>query len=157
MQSRSRQRVERILDAAARVFADVGYGAATTDSIAARAEVSIGSLYQFFPNKEALFDGVARRYFERASMLFDDLLSRYGETGTWQDLLESAIDGFAALERADMNLRAVLRNWHVATTFLVAGDALNREFAQRTEVVIREISPECPKGGGSSSPSSSSR
>jgi AcrR family transcriptional regulator len=61
-QARSRQRVEDLLTAAAQVFAEMGYAAATTNAIAARAGVSIGSLYQFFPNKEALMDALLERY-----------------------------------------------------------------------------------------------
>ena len=45
----------RILAAAAHVFADEGYAAATTNRIAAQAQVSIGSLYQYYPNKDAIF------------------------------------------------------------------------------------------------------
>ncbi len=43
-----------ILEAAARIFEERGTTAATTDAIAERAGVSIGSLYQYFPNKESL-------------------------------------------------------------------------------------------------------
>lgn len=52
-QERSRRTVEAILDAAARVFETVGPNAATTNAIAERAGVSVGSLYQYFPNKLA--------------------------------------------------------------------------------------------------------
>jgi AcrR family transcriptional regulator len=54
VQDRSRQTVRVILEAAARVFEERGTAAATTDAIAERAGVSIGSLYQYFPNKESL-------------------------------------------------------------------------------------------------------
>src|SRR6202011_4219225 len=70
-QDRSRQRVERILDAAARTFAEVGFEAATTETIAERAGTSIGSVYQFFPNKKALYDAIASRYLDRTRRLFD--------------------------------------------------------------------------------------
>lgn len=53
-QSRSRETVAAILDAAARVFATQGYAAGTTNHIAAEAGVSVGSLYEYFPNKDAL-------------------------------------------------------------------------------------------------------
>jgi AcrR family transcriptional regulator len=53
-QQRSRETVRAILEAAARVFEEQGASAATTDAIAARAGVSVGSLYQYFPSKDAL-------------------------------------------------------------------------------------------------------
>lgn len=61
-QERGRARVAQILDAAEAIFGAQGYDAATTNQIAAHAGVPIGSLYQFFPNKEALFHAVAERY-----------------------------------------------------------------------------------------------
>src|SRR6185503_5836886 len=53
-QDRSRATVDAILGAAAQVFAGRGYAATTTNHIAARAGVSIGSLYEYFPSKDAL-------------------------------------------------------------------------------------------------------
>ncbi|HEY3353568.1 MAG TPA: TetR/AcrR family transcriptional regulator [Polyangia bacterium] len=53
-QRRSRQLVAAILQAAAETFAELGYARATTNVIAARAGVSVGSLYQYFPNKDSL-------------------------------------------------------------------------------------------------------
>jgi AcrR family transcriptional regulator len=53
-QARSEATRQRILQAAARVFADHGYAAGTTNRIAEYADVSIGSLYQYFPNKDAI-------------------------------------------------------------------------------------------------------
>ena len=52
-QSRSRATVEAILDAAAHILLTQGIGAASTNRIAGKAGVSIGSLYQYFPNKTA--------------------------------------------------------------------------------------------------------
>ena len=63
-QARSQQRVEHLLDVAAQVFEEVGYATATTNAIAARAGVPIGSLYQFFPNKEAVLDALVNRYLD---------------------------------------------------------------------------------------------
>jgi AcrR family transcriptional regulator len=63
-QARSQQRVDHLLSVAAQVFEEVGYAAATTNAIAARAGVSIGSLYQFFPNKEAIMDALVERYLD---------------------------------------------------------------------------------------------
>ncbi|WP_225878366.1 TetR/AcrR family transcriptional regulator [Spongiactinospora rosea] len=53
-QARAELTRQRILRAAARVFAEYGYAAGTTNRIAERARVSIGSLYQYYPNKDAI-------------------------------------------------------------------------------------------------------
>ncbi len=53
-QSRSRALVDEIVYAAAQVLIEDGYDKATTNKIAERAGVSVGSLYQYFPNKESL-------------------------------------------------------------------------------------------------------
>jgi AcrR family transcriptional regulator len=60
--ARGERRVVSLLDAAGRVFGEVGYHAATTNAIAAEAEVSPATLYQFFPNKEAIADALVIRY-----------------------------------------------------------------------------------------------
>ncbi len=60
--ARGKQRVADLLQAAATVFAEKGYEAATMTEIAARAGAPIGSLYQFFPVKEALADTLVLNY-----------------------------------------------------------------------------------------------
>jgi AcrR family transcriptional regulator len=54
LQSRSQHTVNTILDAATRILERDGLAGFTTNSVAERAGVSIGSLYQYFPNKDAL-------------------------------------------------------------------------------------------------------
>ncbi len=58
-QARSRDTVKAILKAAAQVFASRGYARATTNHVAERAGVSIGSLYEYFPGKDALLVALA--------------------------------------------------------------------------------------------------
>jgi AcrR family transcriptional regulator len=60
--ARGERRVASLLDAAGRVFGDLGYHAATTNAIAAEGKVSPATLYQFFPNKEAIADALVTRY-----------------------------------------------------------------------------------------------
>jgi AcrR family transcriptional regulator len=64
-QARSVAAIEAILDAAARSLATRGYDATTTSLVAAEAGVSVGSLYQYFANKEALVAAVAQRHVDR--------------------------------------------------------------------------------------------
>ncbi|MEO1299843.1 MAG: TetR/AcrR family transcriptional regulator [Cyanobacteria bacterium J06636_16] len=63
-QARSQERVNRILDVAEQLFIEVGYNATTTNAIATQANVPIGSLYQFFPDKAAILYALAERYNE---------------------------------------------------------------------------------------------
>jgi AcrR family transcriptional regulator len=67
---RGKQRVAELLAGGAAVFAEKGYEAATMTEIAARAGAPIGSLYQFFPSKEALADTLVQNY---VALLAQDL------------------------------------------------------------------------------------
>jgi AcrR family transcriptional regulator len=64
-QARGQQRIQLLLDVAEQLFAELGFGATTTNAIAARAGMSPGSLYQFFPNKDAIAEALASRYLEQ--------------------------------------------------------------------------------------------
>lgn len=64
-QARGQQRIQLLLDVSEQLFAEVGFEATTTNAIAARAGMSPGSLYQFFPNKDAIAEALATRYLER--------------------------------------------------------------------------------------------
>lgn len=70
-QQRGKERVEKILDAAAAVFDETGYEAATTHLIAAKAGTAIGSLYQFFPDKAAIFKAMELRHAERVKLMWE--------------------------------------------------------------------------------------
>ena len=77
--ARGKQRVAELLQAAAAVFAEKGYEAATMTEIAARAGAPIGSLYQFFPVKEALADTLVQNYVELLAADLQELEAGAGE------------------------------------------------------------------------------
>lgn len=72
-QDRAEATRRRILEAAAHVFADFGYAAGTTNRIAERAEISIGSLYQYFPNKDAILVELMTAHTHRGSRSFTSI------------------------------------------------------------------------------------
>jgi AcrR family transcriptional regulator len=63
-QARSKATVDTILEATARVLVKHGFDGLTTNGVAVAAGVSIGSLYQYFPNKEALVGALVERHIE---------------------------------------------------------------------------------------------
>jgi AcrR family transcriptional regulator len=73
-QKRSRQTVDALLEATARVLIKEGYDRASTNKIAAAAGVSIGSLYQYFPSKEALVAAVIDRHMQELLQVVRDAL-----------------------------------------------------------------------------------
>lgn len=72
-QARSRALVYAILDAAARILATHGREALNTNLVAEKAGVSIGSLYQYFPNRDAIIAAVAERHGHRVHHHVADL------------------------------------------------------------------------------------
>jgi|ERR1700722_3146222 AcrR family transcriptional regulator len=76
---RGKRRVAELLQAATMVFAAKGYEAATMTEIAARARAPIGSLYQFFPTKEALADSLVQHYIGLLVADLQELTARAAE------------------------------------------------------------------------------
>jgi AcrR family transcriptional regulator len=73
-QARSAARVELLLDVAEEVFEEVGYDTATTNLVAARADVPVGTLYRWFPDKAALAEALTDRYLQGLVEVYADLL-----------------------------------------------------------------------------------
>ena len=94
-QKRSQQRVERILEAAAEVFASVGYEAATTHAIAARAGTAIGSLYQFFPDKLAIFHALEERHMEQVRAIHAKLMTPQMAQLPLEQMIQQLVETFA--------------------------------------------------------------
>ena len=71
-QSRSTATVEAIYEATIQVLLTDGTARLTTTSVAERAGVSVGTLYQYFPNKQALFFAVNDRYLDMLAQRVED-------------------------------------------------------------------------------------
>jgi AcrR family transcriptional regulator len=71
-QVRGQRKVDHIVRSAEALFAEVGFEQATTNAIAARAGISIGSLYQFFASKEAILSAMANRYLDQMRRAVDE-------------------------------------------------------------------------------------
>ena len=74
-QARGERRIAAILEAAAQVFYEVGFDAATTGLIAQRAHTAIGSLYDFFPNKQAIAQRLSEQFCADLRALVEGILT----------------------------------------------------------------------------------
>jgi AcrR family transcriptional regulator len=94
-QDRGLQRVEQILDAAEALIAELGVEGTSTNAIAARAKTSMGSLYHFFPGKEALIEALARRFAERKREMNATAMTVERAHMPLEDVIERAVDSHA--------------------------------------------------------------
>ncbi len=83
-QERSGQTIERVLDAAAALMAEVGYEATTMTNIAARAGSSIGTVYQYFPKKDSLVAALRSRFGEAMEAKLSELADATSALSTEQ-------------------------------------------------------------------------
>jgi AcrR family transcriptional regulator len=106
-QARSRETVEAILEACARLLRAGDYAAVTTNHIAARAGVSVGTLYEFFPNKESIVAALTERRLaglvEETAHRVEAALAAGGERGAGP-----LIRGIVEAVSADRDLYRVL-------------------------------------------------
>lgn len=108
-QRRATATVDAIVEAAARVFSEGGYARASTNRIAKTAGVSIGSLYEYFPNKDAILVAVAERHLGQMTGEIERLLTEELGAGEALDpLLRRFVGGMLAVHERDPNLHHVV-------------------------------------------------
>lgn len=108
-QARSRQTVEAILQAAAEVFEAEGFDGGTIERIVERAGVSVGSLYQYFPDKRALLAALAEQICEAARQEQDALVAALDGDGLAPEaMLGALIACMVATHETQPRLRCLL-------------------------------------------------
>lgn len=105
-QQRSREKHDRILDAADALLARDGAGALTTTRIAEEAGIAVGSVYAYFADKEAIAEAIALRHWRR----FADLVTAAAEaeeSDPTDDPFATILDALAAGFRSEPAFRAL--------------------------------------------------
>src|SRR5271165_228818 len=151
---RGKQRVAALIDAGAEVFAGKGYEASTMTEIASRAGAAIGSLYQFFPSKEALAEALFNRFAERAAASFArveelapgrsarelaDLFIDYKlGLGTDRDAAIALSSSVAGIVERRKPLGDALRG-RIASILRAANGALGEDEAAPAAVIVNQV------------------
>jgi AcrR family transcriptional regulator len=151
-QERGERRVDGLLQAAANVIADVGYDSATMAAIAERAGSSIGSLYQFFPNKEAVVEALRTQYVSEIEELWAALAAEASRLPVHElvsRLFRSQIDFaeghpaflvlFDAPPTANTAQRREIIRGRIARVILTRKPRMSRGKAFRLAAVVHQI------------------
>jgi AcrR family transcriptional regulator len=142
-QSRSNDLVAAVLDAAVQVLVAEGAGRFTTARVAERAGVSVGSLYQYFPNKAAILFRLQSDEWRRTSSLLRDILEDTGKPPL--ERLRALVHAFVQSECEEAPIRIALndaaplyRDAPEAAEARASGEGIIQGF-------MREVLPDAPE------------
>jgi AcrR family transcriptional regulator len=133
-QARARATIEAILAAAAQILVQDGFEAATTNSIAQRAGVSVGSLYQYFPSKEAVIFALVERHVGKMQRQLEEVIAEYGEAPL-EEIVPTYVKAMLAAHRVEPRLHRVFSE---QLPKLAGRDALMR-WSEDAERVVRGV------------------
>ena len=94
-QQRSREKIELILQTTLDMLSEGQVDKINTNEIARRADISVGSLYNFFPNKQSIFYELFRRWLENALNGLDELDARYDGSEPIRDYIDDMFEQMA--------------------------------------------------------------
>lgn len=127
-QARSRERVQRVLEAADHLLATGGFSALTVRRLADEAGVPVGTIYQFFVDKAGVVDALARRYIGEFDEMIE-LLVADAEARRWDDVVDTVIDAAIGMYRARPGYLALWIGRHLSPELLQADEANNAAIA----------------------------
>ncbi|MVA98312.1 TetR family transcriptional regulator [Nitratireductor sp. CAU 1489] len=107
VQKRSRERFERMLGAATELIAEAGSDALKMSDVASRAGVSIGSLYQFFPDKSAILATLVERCNAQSRHCIEQGLAGIGKPAELGPAFAALFDIYYAMFLAEPALRDI--------------------------------------------------
>ncbi|WP_432103952.1 TetR/AcrR family transcriptional regulator [Streptomyces sp. bgisy091] len=143
-QARGEARIAQLLEAAAGVFCASGYNGASTNAIAREAGVSPGTLYQFFPNKEAIAIELGERLMHRwqetygAAFVSDHLELPLAE------MLDTVLDPLIAFNCENPAFAVLTHGSDIPGVISHEHDALHATMLTRTERLLGTYLPELP-------------
>jgi AcrR family transcriptional regulator len=140
-QARSRATNEVILQAAAHVLGKRGWKGLTTNAVADTAGVSIGSIYQYYPNKLALIDDVRRRHFDEIRAI----LRAAADPGKPRhERIEILVDGMIAVHgRHPAAHRVLLEEAPRGEASMPDHQAFEADYLNAYEAMVASAMPDC--------------
>ncbi|SOD86444.1 TetR/AcrR family transcriptional regulator [Streptomyces sp. Ag109_G2-15] len=140
-QARGERRIAQLLQAAAQVFCTTGYTAASTNAIAREAGVSPGTLYQFFPNKEALAIELGDRLVHEMQETYGEALTPVEPATPLEEAIGTAVDRFIAFNTEHPVFFALMHGPDVPGRIAEAHDQLHATLVGRIEGLLGSLMP----------------
>ncbi|MDG9716747.1 TetR/AcrR family transcriptional regulator [Streptomyces sp. DH24] len=143
-QARGERRVAQLLEAAASVFCTTGYTAASTNAIAREAGVSPGTLYQFFPNKEAIAIELGERLMHQMRETYGEALAPVDPATPLEEAVGAAVDRFIDFNCRHPVFFALMHGPDIPGRIAEEHDALHVTLLSRVETLISSLLPGAP-------------
>ncbi|MCH5671547.1 TetR family transcriptional regulator [Streptomyces gilvus] len=143
-QARGERRVAQLLEAAATVFVTTGYTAASTNAIAREAGVSPGTLYQFFPNKEAIAIELGDRLMHEMRETYGEALAPIDPATPLEQAVGAAVDRFIAFNCDHPVFFALMHGPDVPGRIAEEHDVLHATLLGRIEGLLGSFLPDAP-------------
>ena len=141
-QARGERRIAQLLAAAAHVFCTTGYTAASTNAIAREAGVSPGTLYQFFPNKEAIAIELGERLVHEMRETYGEALAPVDPATSLEEAVGAAIDRFMAFNTEHPVFFALMHGPDMPGGITEAHDQLHATLIGRVEDLLASLLPD---------------
>ena len=141
-QRRSQERLARILHAAGELCAEGGLEAVTMEAIAQRAGTSIGSLYQFFPNQDALVAAVAQRYVADLERLLAASDAAADPAAPIDALVDAVLEPFVRFHRTHPGYFAILFAPQGSAALARLRGGVRQRLVRRVETLLAQRAPQ---------------
>ena len=144
-QARSQDRFDKIIEIAANLFLEQGFDGTTTNEIARRADISIGSLYQYFNNKESIVAALADRYVEALRKVTTNVVRTDVAELSTATAVDALLDPILEFHLSYPEFRTLWLGTEVSPELRVSMRAMDDEFLGRVEELLKARVPGIPR------------
>jgi AcrR family transcriptional regulator len=144
-QSRSQERFDKIVEIAAKLFLDRGFDGTTTNEIARQADISIGSLYQYFKNKESIVEALADRYVDALKKVTANVVQTDVAELSTATAVDALLDPILEFHLSYPEFRMLWLGTEVSPELKASMRAMDDEILGRVEELLETRAPGIPR------------
>jgi AcrR family transcriptional regulator len=145
-QPRSQERFDKIIETASKLFLERGFDGTTTNEIASRADVSIGSLYQYFDNKEAIVEALADRYVDALREVTADVVAANVDDLSTAAAVDALLDPILKFHLSYPEFRTLWLAAETSPELKASLHTMDEELVGRTRELLKARVPGIPRG-----------